>query len=83
MLNEKPYFNEAGYDKQMGRAEGEKNSVSYNENAFLVNWKSMLYLLRRPPKVKNSVLESLLLQYYSDFTYGCDGNCLFTFSKIP
>ncbi|XP_031266851.1 probable ubiquitin-conjugating enzyme E2 24 isoform X2 [Pistacia vera] len=50
VLNEKPYFNEAGYDEQMGRAEGEKNSVSYNENAFLVTCKSMLYLLRKPPK---------------------------------
>lgn len=52
VLNEKPYFNEAGYDKQIGRAEGEKNSVSYNENAFLMTWKSMLYILRQPPKVK-------------------------------
>lgn len=51
VLNEKPYFNEAGYDEQMGRAEGEKNSVSYNENAFLNTCKSMLYLLRGPPKV--------------------------------
>ncbi|GMH15846.1 hypothetical protein Nepgr_017687 [Nepenthes gracilis] len=50
VLNERPYFNEAGYDKQMGRAEGEKNSMSYNENAFLITCKSMLYLLRKPPK---------------------------------
>lgn len=50
VLNEKPYFNEAGYDAQIGKADGEKNSVSYNENAFLVTWKSMLYLLRKPPK---------------------------------
>ncbi|XP_072994791.1 probable ubiquitin-conjugating enzyme E2 24 [Typha latifolia] len=50
VLNEKPYFNEAGYDKQLGRAEGEKNSVTYNENAFLLSCKSMLYLLHKPPK---------------------------------
>ncbi|CAN8315995.1 unnamed protein product [Cochlearia groenlandica] len=50
VLNEKPYFNEAGYDKQLGRAEGEKNSVSYNENAFLITCKSMISLLRKPPK---------------------------------
>lgn len=55
VLNEKPYFNEAGYDSQIGKSEGEKNSVSYNENAFLVNCKSMLYLLRKPPKVSLSV----------------------------
>lgn len=51
VLNEKPYFNEAGYDKQLGRGEGEKNSVSYNENAFLITCKSMILLLRKPPKV--------------------------------
>ena len=58
VLNEKPYFNEAGYDQQIGRAEGEKNSVSYNENAFLVTTKSMMYLLRKPPKVKLLLLFS-------------------------
>lgn len=51
VLNDRPYFNEAGYDKQAGKAEGEKNSVSYNENAFLLTCKSMTYLLRKPPKV--------------------------------
>nr|UPX08860.1 pho2 [Medicago sativa] len=57
VLNEKPYFNEAGYDQQIGRAEGEKNSVSYNENAFLVTAKSMLYLLRKPPKHFEALVE--------------------------
>lgn len=50
VLNSKPYFNEAGYDKQIGTAEGEKNSLGYNENAFLLNCKTMMYLMRRPPK---------------------------------
>lgn len=51
VLNEKPYFNEAGYDEQIGGAEGEKNSVSYNESAYLGTCKSMLYQLRKPLKV--------------------------------
>ncbi|KAF1878869.1 hypothetical protein Lal_00047541 [Lupinus albus] len=50
VLNSKPYFNEAGYDKQIGTAEGEKNSLSYNENTFLLNCKTMMYLMRKPPK---------------------------------
>ncbi|KAJ4715966.1 Ubiquitin-conjugating enzyme like [Melia azedarach] len=50
VLNSKPYFNEAGYDKQVGTAEGEKNSLAYNENTFLLNCKTMMYLMRRPPK---------------------------------
>ncbi|KAJ0967861.1 hypothetical protein J5N97_024778 [Dioscorea zingiberensis] len=49
VLNAKPYFNEAGYEKQVGTIEGEKNSLPYNENTYLLNLKSMLYLLRRPP----------------------------------
>ncbi|KAL2611996.1 hypothetical protein R1flu_023688 [Riccia fluitans] len=48
VLNEKPYFNEAGYDRQIGSGEGEKNSIAYNENSFLLSCKSMLYHLRRP-----------------------------------
>ncbi|KAL6610804.1 hypothetical protein ACP70R_040773 [Stipagrostis hirtigluma subsp. patula] len=50
VLNEKPYFNEAGYDKFMGKADGEKNSITYNENAFLLSCKSMMYVLHKPPK---------------------------------
>ncbi|KAJ8761638.1 hypothetical protein K2173_004414 [Erythroxylum novogranatense] len=62
VLNERPYFNEAGYDKQLGKAEGEKNSVSYNENAFLVTWKSMLYLLGQPPKHFQGLVDEHLRQ---------------------
>ncbi|VFQ78407.1 unnamed protein product [Cuscuta campestris] len=50
VLNSKPYFNEAGYDKQVGTAEGEKNSLSYNENTFLLNCKTMMFLMRKPLK---------------------------------
>ncbi|MCL7031509.1 hypothetical protein MKW94_023433 [Papaver nudicaule] len=50
VLNEKPYFNEAGYDTQIGRTDGEKNSITYNENVFLLSCKSMLYILQKPPK---------------------------------
>lgn len=57
VLNEKPYFNEAGYDFQIGKAEGEKNSICYNENAFLMSCKSMLYLLRKPPKHFEELVE--------------------------
>ncbi|GKV10906.1 hypothetical protein SLEP1_g22211 [Rubroshorea leprosula] len=61
VLNEKPYFNEAGYDKQIGRAEGEKNSINYNESAFLLNCKSMLYILHKPPKH----FEALVKEHFS------------------
>ncbi|GAA0162406.1 ubiquitin-protein ligase [Lithospermum erythrorhizon] len=57
VLNEKPYFNEAGYDSQAGKAEGEKNSISYNENAFLTSCKSMVYILRKPPQHFEKLVE--------------------------
>ncbi|KAK6946447.1 Ubiquitin-conjugating enzyme E2 [Dillenia turbinata] len=60
VLNAKPYFNEAGYDKQIGTAEGEKNSLSYNENTFLLNCKTMMYLMRKPPKD----FEDLIKEYF-------------------
>ncbi|KAJ3670630.1 hypothetical protein LUZ60_008056 [Juncus effusus] len=50
VLNEKPYFNEAGFDKQVGRLEGEKNSIGYNENVVLLTCKSMVYVVNKPPK---------------------------------
>ena len=49
VLVDKPYYNEAGYEKQVGSDEGERNTAQYNEQAFLASAKSMLYLLRRPP----------------------------------
>ncbi|KAE8689498.1 hypothetical protein F3Y22_tig00110936pilonHSYRG00011 [Hibiscus syriacus] len=53
---EKPYFNEAVYDKQLGRVKVKTNSASYNENAFLVTCQSTLYILRKLPKVNFHIL---------------------------
>lgn len=51
VLNAKPYFNEPGYEKSAGKPGGERKSLAYNENTFLLSCKTMLYTLRRPPKV--------------------------------
>lgn len=53
VLNDNPYFNEAGFDRQIGSIEGEKNAASYKENAFVLTCKSMLYLIRKPPQVRD------------------------------
>lgn len=71
VLNEKPYFNEAGYDAQIGKADGEKNSVSYNENAFLVTWKSMLYLLHKPPKHFEVLVQEHFGKRWKDILLAC------------
>ncbi|CAA6665715.1 unnamed protein product [Spirodela intermedia] len=57
VLNDKPYFNEAGYDRQVGKADGERNAVTYNENAFLLSCKSMLFLLKNPQSFETFVVE--------------------------
>ncbi|XXG67648.1 hypothetical protein AAC387_Pa06g0943 [Persea americana] len=50
VLNAKPYFNEPGYEKSAGKPGGERKSLAYNENTFLLSCKTMLHTLRRPPK---------------------------------
>ncbi|KZV37150.1 hypothetical protein F511_15070 [Dorcoceras hygrometricum] len=71
VLNEKPYFNEAGYDSQIGKAEGEKNSLNYNENAFLVSCTSMLYILRKPPKHFEELVKDHFSQRSSSILSAC------------
>ncbi|KAJ6318141.1 hypothetical protein OIU76_013645 [Salix suchowensis] len=50
VLNEKPYYNEPGNGVLPGRAIWEKKSNAYSENVFFLSCKTMLFLLRRPPK---------------------------------
>uniref|UniRef100_A0A7N0UQ17 E2 ubiquitin-conjugating enzyme n=1 Tax=Kalanchoe fedtschenkoi TaxID=63787 RepID=A0A7N0UQ17_KALFE len=75
VLNSKPYFNEAGYDKQLGTAEGEKNSLSYNENTYLLNVKTMMLHMRKPPKD----FEELVKEHFKRRGYyilkACDSYC--------
>lgn len=51
ILNAKPYFNEPGYANMSGMAIGEKNSLHYNESTFILSLRTMVYTMRRPPKV--------------------------------
>ncbi|XP_073056031.1 probable ubiquitin-conjugating enzyme E2 24 isoform X1 [Primulina eburnea] len=71
VLNEKPYFNETGYDSQIGKAEGEKNSLNYNENAFLVSCTSMLYILRKPPKHFEGFVEEHFSRHGNSILLAC------------
>lgn len=58
ILNAKPYFNEPGYAKLSGSAIGEQSSMHYNENTYILNLKTMVYCMRRPP------------QHFEDFVIG-------------
>lgn len=55
VLNSKPYFNEPGYSAHANTPYGEQKSLAYNENTFLLSCKTMLYSLRRPPKVPSFI----------------------------
>ncbi|VAH50428.1 unnamed protein product [Triticum turgidum subsp. durum] len=49
VLNNQPYYNEAGYEALVGTPKGCRNALPYNENAYLLTLRTMLHLLRRPP----------------------------------
>ena len=51
VLCEMPYFNEAGYDKQLGTYEGEHHARRYNEGVLLLSLKVMITSIRHasPP----------------------------------
>ncbi|CAH1415831.1 unnamed protein product [Lactuca virosa] len=56
---------------QVGSAEGEKNSCSYNENAILMSYKSMLYILRNPPKHFEALVEEHFSKRCGQILMGC------------
>ncbi|KAF8646342.1 hypothetical protein HU200_065919 [Digitaria exilis] len=49
VLTAKPYYNEAGFEAQVGTPDGRRNELPYCENTYLVNLHTMLHLIRRPP----------------------------------
>ncbi|KAK7324580.1 hypothetical protein VNO77_28254 [Canavalia gladiata] len=50
ILNTKPYFNEPGFAHMSGSANGEMKSLQYNEDTFILSLRTMMYMIRRPPK---------------------------------
>ncbi|XP_035821925.1 uncharacterized protein [Zea mays] len=50
ILNDKPYYNEPGYESYANTPNGERLALDYNDNTFLHSCKTMLYSLRRPPE---------------------------------
>ncbi|CAL0328887.1 unnamed protein product [Lupinus luteus] len=50
ILNAKPYFNEPGFARSNGSASGEMKSLRYNEDIFILSLRTMVYMIRNPPK---------------------------------
>lgn len=59
ILNTKPYFNEPGHAPTSGSVAGEKRSLQYNESTFILSLQTMMYSMKRPPRV-NFVIFYLL-----------------------
>ncbi|MCL7045500.1 hypothetical protein MKW94_027159 [Papaver nudicaule] len=63
VLNSKPYFNEPAYAKMPKNSNPWKaSSLSYNRNAFILSCKTMLCILKRPPKF----FEEIVVQHFRD-----------------
>lgn len=58
VLNDRPCFNEPGYEQYILNKRWEKTSLSYNEQAFIMSCKILLHKLQKPPKgFENFVIE--------------------------
>ena len=58
ILCEEPYYNEAGYEKHKGSAEGHENSRMYNEMVLIKLLQSMQRMIENPPEAfKEEVLK--------------------------
>jgi ubiquitin-conjugating enzyme E2 O len=57
VLVAEPYYNEAGFEKQVASTQGRRNAKLYNENTFLLCCKSTLCVLRQPPEGFEALVE--------------------------
>lgn len=61
VLVPEPYYNEAGYEKQVGTLDGARNALIYNESAFLATARTTLALLRSPPAPFQPLIQACAL----------------------
>uniref|UniRef100_A0A0A9EZX4 UBC core domain-containing protein n=1 Tax=Arundo donax TaxID=35708 RepID=A0A0A9EZX4_ARUDO len=67
VLNEKPYFNEPGYERSANSAQGQRRALEYNYTTFQHSCRTMLYSLRRPPPVDFFSLANFLTLVLGSF----------------
>ncbi|KAL6845406.1 hypothetical protein ACP4OV_024901 [Aristida adscensionis] len=71
VLNAKPFFNEPGYTLLANTHRGEKMSMAYNEEAFLLSCRTMIYSLRNPPKHFEDFIIGHFRSYGRKILIGC------------
>ncbi|KAK9938114.1 hypothetical protein M0R45_014871 [Rubus argutus] len=50
ILNTEPYFNEPAYGSMKGQQSGKTKSKKYNEDTFILSLRTMVYMMKKPPK---------------------------------
>ncbi|KAJ6728087.1 UBIQUITIN-CONJUGATING ENZYME E2 39-RELATED [Salix koriyanagi] len=71
ILNQKPFFNEPGYERLSGSANGEKRSQEYSESTFFLSLKTMVYTMRRPPKHFEDFVLGHFINHANDILVAC------------
>ncbi|RLN22720.1 hypothetical protein C2845_PM07G18760 [Panicum miliaceum] len=71
VLNAKPFFNEPAYAMYVNNPLGEKLSMAYNENTFLVSCRTMQYSLCNPPKNFEDFVVGHFRNYGRKILKGC------------
>lgn len=71
ILNAKPYFNEPGWAGMSGTPKGEASSLQYNENTYILNLKTMVFSMRRPPKHFEDFVIGYFVQSALDILVAC------------
>eukprot|EP01080_Neovahlkampfia_damariscottae_P002281 gene2281-2454_t len=66
VLVSEPYFNEAGYDKQIGTEEGLINSIQYNENVIIQVSNHHLNNLMNSPKHCKQIIQNHYFKNYKN-----------------
>ncbi|KAL5571173.1 hypothetical protein UlMin_020770, partial [Ulmus minor] len=70
ILNAKPFYNEPGHESFVG-ASGERKSKKYNEEAFILSLKTMIYTMRKPPKHFEELVAGHFRQRAHDILIAC------------
>lgn len=73
ILVEKPYYNEAGYEPQAGSEEGEHNAAVYNEQALLECLKTMVNVVRNPPRHFEALVRRHFAERRAAILARCEG----------
>ncbi|CAI0461012.1 unnamed protein product [Linum tenue] len=71
ILNARPFFNEPGYEANYTGEIGVKQSREYSENVFILSLKTMMYILRRPPRYFEELVKGHFQQCAHNILIAC------------